>query len=256
METPDAPRNPEIEEIDRAIESLSLQIQNNQEHEGRHLCFLLAGGFFLLLGVIALPYVFEKGLDLTLTQWTFLLVGFGGLPMFVKGWGAHWQQHYRYRQLSLCRFARHLKRAETDPNLKLSTELDGHNLVFHLHDREWSPERRCWVKGLFLSYPWGKLYINDDSQPTYRWRQKQQERTELRDEADEKGDDIMARELREYKLYTMTIPRSAIEAGYDIHARHFIPRGEDFEGWELLSVSPLEKESNENSLTLLALIAR
>lgn len=61
---------------------------------------------------------------------------------------------------------------------------------------------------------------------------------------------------REYRICTTRLDRSALDYENEILARDFIPMGEDDDGWELLSVSPLEKESDHDYITLVALIAR
>jgi hypothetical protein len=78
----------------------------------------------------------------------------------------------------------------------------------------------------------------------------------IEEEHQEKTDADEVSEEIEYRIYTMQVPRSAITKGYDLHARHFIPMGEDITGWELVSVSPFENESNDKTVTLLALIGR
>lgn len=63
-------------------------------------------------------------------------------------------------------------------------------------------------------------------------------------------------EEREYRIHTLQISRSALDAGYEIHPRHFIPKGEEIEGWKFLSVYPLEKKSDEVQITLVAFMER
>lgn len=90
------------------------------------------------------------------------------------------------------------------------------------------------------------LKKNAISQPV-----KQEENTDFDQTSEEE-----ASEEKEYRIYTLQLSRSAIDTGYEIHARHFIPMGEAFEGWELLSVCPLEGKADEKHITILALIAR
>lgn len=101
-----------------------------------------------------------------------------------------------------------------------------------------------WTSGRELE---AHLKNNPISQPV-----KQEQGTDF----DQASKEDQTSKEREYRIYTMQLSRSAIDVGYEIHARHFIPRGEDFEGWELLSVCPLEKKADEKYITILALIAR
>jgi hypothetical protein len=79
---------------------------------------------------------------------------------------------------------------------------------------------------------------------------KQEESTTLRQDGME----------REYRIRTLEISRYDLDHGRELHPGDFVKMNEEFQGWRLLSVCPLEKACNEvderakERITILALI--
>lgn len=90
-----------------------------------------------------------------------------------------------------------------------------------------------------------QLKKNDISPPV-----KQEESTALRQDGME----------REYRIRTLEISRYDLDHGRELHPGDFVRMNEEFQGWRLLSVCPLEKACNEvderakERITILALI--
>ena len=240
----------ELARIDREIAGLRTHINNMGKKERRETYCLLGGAVFLI-GALPLFLPFKD--DTWIWNGTYEHLSlYIGLPLFLYGWLLSRERIGRLEKLRLCELARLFKQTEADDKLTLTTQLEIGGLAFHFHDKEKGPGQRCWVKRLYVTYRWGRLQFSAYEQPTELWwreNQKQEERTDY----DHARKD---REDREYRVYTLQLSRHTIDAGYEIHGRHFIPGGEAFEGWELVSVCPLEGKANEYHITILALIAR
>ena len=243
----------ELADIDRRISKLSSQAETI-EKKSRVSAFCQIGGAVLLLGTIYL--LLPLGTDV---HWTFYHLCFWlGLPLFLYGWV--WQRKNEFvarRKIELFELARLLKVAEMDKQLAVTIELNvSGRLLFHVHDKKDGPEQRLWVKELGVTQ-WGEFSCWSD-QPGIKWHSKHPSENDISRQGKQKESLDLDRtsEEREYRLHTLQISRAELDAGYEIHPQHLIPVGEEIEGWRFVSMCPFEKKSDQEQITILALLER